>query len=616
MAKKQFKAESKRLLDLMINSIYTHHEIFLRELISNASDAIDKLCYLSITDERTGLSREDFKITLTADKEARTLTISDNGIGMTAQELENNLGVIAKSGSRQFREDVLDKAEDKLSDDDIDIIGRFGVGFYSAFMVAEKVTVISKSFGSEEANQWTSSGADGYTVTPAEKASCGTDIILTLKPDTESENFGQYLEDWQIKSLVKKYSDYIRWPILLGDETINSMVPVWQKSKTEVSDEDCIKFYKDTFHDYEDPVSVIRISAEGSVSFRAMLFIPKNPPYDFYTASFKPGLKLYASGVMIMEKCPELLPDCFRFVQGIVDSPDLSLNISREILQHDRQLKVIAGNIEKKIKAELKRLMDKEPEKYEAFYKHFGVTLKYGLVNGFGMKKDLLSDLIMFWSENAGKPISFKQYVDNMPESQKYIYYAGGESVAAAAGLPQNELVKEKGYDILYLTEGVDEFVIKVLGTYGEKEFKSVNDDDLGLESEEEKQNSEKLEEENKDLLAFVTETLGGKIAASKISKKLKSHSVCLSTQGSVSLEMERYFNSVPSPEGQAVKAERVLELNGSHPVFEALKKAYESDKEKAEKYCKLLYSQSLLIAGLPLEDPSEFSDLVCELMK
>lgn len=613
MAKKQFKAESKRLLDLMINSIYTHHEIFLRELISNASDAIDKLCYMSITDERAGVSREDFKITVTADKEKRTLTVSDNGIGMTEEELENNLGVIARSGSLHFKEEVMDKVSEE---DNIDIIGRFGVGFYSAFMIAEKVTVISKSFGAEKANKWTSSGADGYTVTEAEKEGCGTDIIMELKPDTENENYSQYLEDWQIKSLIKKYSDYIRWPIIFDGETINSMVPVWQKSKSEVSDEDCVKFYKDTFHDMSDPVAVVRTNAEGAVSFKSMLFIPENPPYDFYTTSFKPGLKLYASGVMIMEKCSELLPDCFRFVQGIVDSPDLSLNISREILQHDRQLKIIAGNLEKKIKAELKKLMDTDREKYEKFYKNFGVTLKYGLVNNFGMKKELLSDLLLYWSDSAGKLISLKEYADNMPESQKYIYYASGESVQAAAGLPQNEQVKDKGYDILYLTEGVDEFVVKILGTFAEKEFKSVNDEDLGLETEEEKQNTEKLEEESREMLDFISGALDGKIAAAKISKKLKSHPVCLSTQGSVTLEMERYFNSVPSPEGQAVKAERVLEINGSHPVFEALKNAYDSDKDKAKKYSRLLYDQALLIAGLPLEDPSEFSDLVCELMK
>ena len=612
MAKKQFKTESKRILDLMINSIYTHKEIFLRELISNASDAIDKLCYRSLTDDGVGLNREDFRITISADKDARTIVISDNGIGMTAEELESNLGVIARSGSLQFKNDM---AESGKENEDIDIIGQFGVGFYSAFMVAQMVTVVSRAEGSDTANEWVSAGADGYSIAPCEKDSVGTEITILLKEDSDSENYGEFLEDYRLRSIIKKYSDYIRWPIVMGEETVNSMVPIWQRSKAEATNEECIKFYKDKFHDMTDPVAVVRVNAEGAVSYRALLFIPGAAPYNYYTTAYESGLQLYTSGVMIMDKCAELLPECFRFVQGVVDSQDLSLNISREMLQHDRQLKVIATNLEKKIKSELRRLMTEEPDKYLQFYKSFGLQLKYGIVSDFGMKKDLLSDLLMYWSASSEKLNSLADYVAAMPESQKYIYYACAENTAIAAGLPQAEPVREKGFDILYMTDSVDEFAVQMLNAFNEKSFKSINDEDLGLESDEEKKEAETAETENRELLDFVTETLAGKIAASKISRKLKTHPVCLTTQGPVSLEMERYFNSIPAQEGQAVKAERVLELNASHPVFAALKSAFEIDKEKAANYARLLYAQSQLIAGLSPDDPTAFAQLVCELM-
>lgn len=637
MAKKQFKSESKRLLDLMVNSIYTHKEIFLREIISNASDAIDKLCYLSLTDDKVGLNRDDFKIVITTDREKRTITISDNGIGMSAEELESNLGVIAKSGSLQFKKDMGEKKED------VDIIGQFGVGFYSAFMVASQVTVITKAYGAETPNMWVSSGSDGYTITPCEKAAVGTDIIIELKPDEEGEDFSEFLEEHTLHRIIKKYSDYIRWPIMMnvtksrqveGDETdengdkkktwedytvwevVNSRIPIWQRAKSDVSDEECMQFYKEKFFDMDDPVSVIRVSAEGTVSYKAMLFIPAKAPYDYYTREYKAGLQLYTSGVMIMEYCSDLLPEHFRFVRGIVDSQDLSLNISREILQHDRQLKVIASSLEKKIKAELKKLLENDYDKYTAFFKSFGMQLKYGILNGYGVNKDMLSDLILFYSSKAEKLIPISEYVKNMAEDQKYIYYACGESATKLDKLPQAENVREKGYEILYLTDDVDEFVIRTLMNYEGKEFRSVNDDDLGLESEDEKKETEKLQAENKDVLDFVKESLGGKIAAAKLSHKLKSHPVCLSTQGGVTLEMERYFSSMQGGPGESVKAERVLELNANHPVFEALKQTYTADKEKAKKYAELLYGQSQLIAGVPLDDPSHFSGLISELMK
>jgi molecular chaperone HtpG len=636
MAKKQFKSESKRLLDLMVNSIYTHKEIFLREIISNASDAIDKLCYISLTDDKVGLTRDDFKISITVDKEKRTITISDNGIGMTAEELEQNLGVIARSGSLQFKKDMTDKSED------IDIIGQFGVGFYSAFMVASKLTVVTRAYGHNDANIWVSAGSDGYSISPAEKDNVGTDIIIELKPDEEDENYSEFLEEHELHRIIKKYSDYIRWPIEMdvtksrqieGTETdkdgnkkkvwedytekavINSRIPIWQRAKTEVSDEECMTFYKEKFLDMDDPVSVIRISAEGAVTYKAMLFIPAKAPYDYYTREYKAGLQLYTSGVMIMEYCADLLPEHFRFVRGVVDSQDLSLNISREMLQHDRQLKVIASNLEKKIKAELKKLMENDDDKYVTFFKSFGLQLKYGILNGYGVNKDLLSDLILFYSSKAEKLIPITDYVKSMPEGQKYIYYACGESSSKLDKLPQAESVREKGFDILYLTEDVDEFVVKTLMKFEDKEFRSVNDDDLDLESEDEKKETEKLETENKDILDFIKDSLGGKIAAAKLSHKLKSHPVCLTSQGGVSLEMERYFASLQSGPTEAIKAERVLELNANHPVFTALKDTVASDKEKAKKYAELLYGQSQLIAGVSLDDPARFTDLVSELM-
>lgn len=636
MAKKQFKSESKRLLELMVNSIYTHKEIFLREIISNASDAIDKLCYISLTDDKVGLTRDDFKISIKADKEKRTLTISDNGIGMTAEELEANLGVIAKSGSLQFKKDMGGKKED------IDIIGQFGVGFYSAFMVASKVTVISRAYGNDDANVWVSTGSEGYTITPGQKDSAGTDIIIELKDDEEGEKYSEFLEEYTIHRLVKKYSDYIRWPIVMDvtksrqmktenteedgsektvwedyaeQDVINSRIPIWQRPKSEVTDEECMQFYKEKFYDFEDPVSVIRISAEGAVSYKAMLFIPAKAPHNYYSREYEAGLQLYTSGVMIMEHCADLLPEHFRFVRGVVDSQDLSLNISREILQHDRQLKVIATNLEKKIKAELKRLLENDYEKYTAFYKSFGLQFKYGLVNGFGTNRDLLSDLIMFYSSKTEKLIPIAEYVKNMAEDQKYIYYACGESAAKLDKLPQAENVREKGYEILYLTEDIDEFVIRALVRFEDKEFRSVNDEDLGLETEDEKKTTEKLETENKELLDFVKESLNGKIAAAVLSHKLKSHPVCLTAQGGVSLEMERYFASLQGGPAEAIKAERVLELNAKHPVFESLKKMFASDNEKAKRYAELLYGQAQLIAGISLDDPAHFSELITELM-
>jgi len=638
MAKKQFKSESKRLLDLMVNSIYTNKEIFMRELISNASDAIDKLCYISLTDDKTGMTRDDFKITIEADKDAGKLTISDNGIGMTAAEIESNLGVIARSGSLQFKNEMDENAED------IDLIGQFGVGFYSAFMVASRVTVISRAYGEEAASKWVSEGSDGYTITTFEKETPGTDIIIEVKPDTEDEKYSDYLTEYRLHNLIKKYSDYIRWPIIMDvtksrqvesdeldkdgkkkttwedyteAEVVNSRIPIWQRPKSEVSDEDCAEFYKEKFFDHADPVAVIRVAAEGTVSYQAMLFIPSVAPYNYFTREYEAGLQLYSSGVMIMERCADLLPEHFRFVRGVVDSQDFSLNISREMLQHGRQLKVIANNIEKKIKAELKRLLENEPEKYEGFYKSFGVQLKYGIVSSFGSNRDLLSDLIMLYSSGAEKLIPLSEYVKNMPEEQKYIYYAGGENTALLDKLPQAERVREKGYEILYLTEEIDEFVVRSLGKFEEKEFRSVNDDDLGFEENENKEEAERLETENKDVLDFVKESLEGKVAAVRLSNKLKSHPVCLAAQGEISLEMEKYFKSMQGRQDAFMgdmRAERVLELNADHPSFSTLKKTLAEDKDKAAKYSKLLYGQALLTAGVPLDDPAEFSELISEL--
>ena len=639
MAKKQFKAESKRLLDLMINSIYTNREIFLREIISNASDAIDKLCYIALTDDKVGLNRDDFRIDVKVDKDARTITVSDNGVGMTAAEMEQNLGVIAKSGSLQFKKD-----NDVAAQENIDIIGQFGVGFYSAFMVASKVTVVSKAYGSDEANVWESSGADGYTIKAAERDTWGTDVIMEIKADSDEAEFSEYLDENGLSGIVKKYSDYVRWPIYMDvirseyveteelnengtkkkewrdytvNEVVNSRVPIWQRPRSEVSEEDCVNFYKETFYDMDDPAAVIRVSAEGTVSYKAMLFIPAKAPSDYYSKEYKTGLQLYSAGVMIMEHCDALLPDHFRFVRGVVESPDLSLNISRELLQHDRQLKIIATNIEKKIKAELTRLVEKDREKFEKFYGAFGLQLKYGILNTYGANKDQLQDLLMFYSAAQEKLITLKDYTESMPEEQKYIYFAAGESLASLKVLPQIEPVREKGYDVLFMTDDIDEFLVRMLQVYAEKPFCSVSADDLGLETEEEKKKAENTAEVNRDLLDFVKEALGGKLAACKISHKLVSRPVCLTTQGAVSLEMERYFASLPEAVsgGQTVKAERVLELNAEHKAFDALQKAYAEDKEKAARYAKILYGQSLLAAGLPLDDTAEFTELVCSLM-
>ena len=629
MAKKQFKAESKRLLDLMINSIYTHQEIFLREIISNASDAIDKLAYLALTDEKVGLNRSDFAIGLKADEAARTLTVSDNGVGMDRDEMENNLGTICKSGSLQFKKDM-EEAED------IDIIGQFGVGFYSAFMVAETVTVISKKYGSDEAWKWTSSGADGYTIEPAERDAAGTDVIMTLKADTEDEKYSRFLKSWELQQLVKKYSDYIRYPIKMEMEksrvkeetkdsdkpeyetyteveTLNSMVPIWQKNKKDVTEEEHNNFYKEKFYDYEDPVTVIHASVEGAVTYKALLYIPAKAPYDFYTKEFKKGLQLYSSGVMIMEHCEDLLPDCFRFVRGVVDSQDLSLNISREMLQHDRQLKFIANNLEKKIKAELAKLMENDREKYEKFYTAFGAQLKYGALNDYGAKKELLQDLLLYWSSKEDKLVSLKEYAAAMPEEQKYIYFANGEDKVHLAQLPQLEQLKNKGYDVLFMTDEVDGFLPQTLGKYDDKEFRNITQDDLGLASEEEKKAAEEQAEKAKSTLDFIKETLGNSVKEVRLSQNLGSHPVCVVPAEGMTFEMEKYFKRL-NPE-MGMKAERVLELNGEHPVFAKLQIAVAQEPEKAKKMVRILYAQALLMANLPLENASEYTDLVCELL-
>ena len=626
MAKKQFKAESKRLLDLMINSIYTHKEIFLRELISNASDAIDKLYYRSLTEGNTGLSREDFSIRIEPDKEARTLKIIDNGLGMNKEELEKNLGTIAKSGSLDFKTEVEKK-------DEIDIIGQFGVGFYSAFMVSEQVTVRSKAYGEEEAFQWESTGADGYSIEACEKEANGTEIILTLKEDTEDEKYSEYLDTYKIKSLIRKYSDYIRYPIQMmvekqklkeGSEeeyesyseleTLNSMVPLWKKSKNELKDEDYNQFYKEKFYDFTDPAKVIHSNVEGVVSYTSLLFIPGQAPYNYYTKDYEKGLQLYSSGVLIMDKCADLLPDYFSFVKGLVDSQDLSLNISREMLQHDRQLKAIAQRLEKKIKSELLDMLHTDREKYVTFFKNFGLQLKFGLYDQFGMHKEVLKDLVMFYSSSEKGLVTLSEYVSRMKAEQKYIYFASGDSVEKIDKLPQNELLKEKGYEILYLTDDVDEFALQMLHAYDEKEFKSVAADDLEIEeSQEEKEAAEKQAEESKELLEFMKDALDGKVADVRLSQRLKSHPVCLAAKGGLSIEMEKVLNSMPVDE--KVKAERVLEINAKHPVLEALNNTYAQDKEAVKEYAKLLYDQALLIEGLPVEDPVAFSNAVCKLM-
>ena len=630
MAKKQFKAESKRLLDMMIHSIYTHREIFLRELISNASDAIDKLYYKALTDGISGLNRDDFAITLTADKEARTLTVSDNGIGMTSEELENNLGTIAQSGSLKFKKD----AEEK---EDIDIIGQFGVGFYSAFMVSDKVTVLTKPYGSDKAWKWESTGADGYTITEAEKASHGTDITLSIKANTEEENYDEFLDSYRIQSLVKKYSDYIRYPIRMEVEksrvkegtgtdekpaeyetytemeTLNSMVPIWRKNKSELKPEDYNRFYKEKFFDYQDPLAVIHSSTEGTATYNALLFIPSKPPFDFYTKEYEKGLQLYASGVLIMDKCPDLLPDYFSFVRGLVDSQDLSLNISREMLQHDRQLKLIADRLQKKIKSELKSMLQNDREKYETFYKSFGLTLKYGVYSGYGANKDVLQDLLLFYSSSEKKLVTLEEYKSRMKEDQKYIYYACGESVGKIDRLPQTELLRDHGYEILYCTDDVDEFALRMMREFDGKEFRSASDKDLGIDDAAETESVKEKSEENKELLRLMKDDLNGKVKDVRLSTRLKSHPVCLSSDGGVSIEMEKVLNTMPGD--QKVQAERVLEINPDHPIFETLKKLFAEDPEKLRTYSDLLYTQALLIEGLPIEDPVAFSNSICDLM-
>lgn len=633
MAKKEFKAESKRLLDLMINSIYTHHEIFLRELISNASDAVDKMYYRSLT-ENDGMSREDFYIRLTVDKENGMLTVSDNGCGMTAEELENNLGTIAKSGSLAFK-------QENEAKEDIDIIGQFGVGFYSAFMVADHVKVVSRPYGSEQAWCWESDGADGYTLEETTKDSFGTDVILTMKKDTEDEKFSDYLESYRLSQLVKKYSDYIRYPIKMvvegerlkegtgkdgkdpeyetytEDRTLNSMVPIWKKSKSEVSDEDYNRFYQDKFFDYTAPARVIYSSTEGASTYHALMFIPARTPYDYYSRNYEKGLQLYASGVLIMDKCADLLPDYFSFVKGLVDSEDLSLNISREMLQHDRQLRLIASRLEKKIKSELKSMLLNDREKYEDFFKNFGLQLKYGVYSDYGAHKDLLQDLLLFYSSSEKKMVTLEEYVSRMKEGQKYIYYACGETTDRIDRLPQTELLKDKGYEILYLTDDVDEFALRMMMKFDDHEFKNVADKDLGLETEEESSESKKLNEDNGELLRYMKDALGEKVTAVRLSERLKSHPVCLSADGGMSLEMEKVLNAMPGavPDGQKVKAQRVLEINPAHPIFARLQKLFAENPEQVKEYAGLLYDQALLIEGMPIEDPVAFSNAVCKLM-
>ncbi len=631
MAKKQFKAESKRLLDLMIHSIYTHREIFLRELISNASDALDKLYYRSLNDTVTGIDRNEFTITLTPDAEARTLTVTDNGIGMTKAELEANLGTIAKSGSLQFKSDM-EQAED------VDIIGQFGVGFYAAFMVSERVTVTTRAFGSEEAYVWESTGADGYTVKEAQKATVGTEIVLHIKQNTEDENYDEFLQPYRLKALVKRYSDYIRYPIrmampqsrlkegcegdkpedyeqVLEEETLNSMVPLWRKNKNELTAEDYNAFYKEKFRDYEDPARVIHSSTEGAATYNALLFVPSHAPYDFYTREYEKGLQLYASGVLIMDKCADLLPDCFSFVRGLVDSQDLSLNISREMLQHDRQLKVIASRLEKKIKSELFAMLQNDRETYETVFKSFGMQLKYGVYSEFGKNKELLQDLLLFsTSENDGTA-TLSEYVGRMKEGQECIYYICGRDKEKLARMPQTELVRDRGFEILYLTDDVDEFCIRALNDYQGKAFKNVSDGDLGLETEEEKEAAKKQEEENRDLLGFMTETLGGKVAAVRLSNRLKTHPVCLSSEGGLSLEMEKVLGAMPGEQAEQFKATRILEINEHHAIWGTLQTLIDSDRDKLATYTKLLYDQALMIEGLPVEDPIAFSLAMCELM-
>lgn len=626
MAKKEFKSESKRLLDLMINSIYTHKEIFLRELISNASDAIDKLCFIALTDDKLNMSRDDFKIFIKPDKENRTLTITDNGIGMDKDDLENNLGTIASSGSYKFKQEMSEKQ------DDIDIIGQFGVGFYSAFMVAKKITVVTKKYGCDTAYKWESDGADGYEITKTERDEIGTTIVLEIKDNTEEENYDEFLEQYRIQGLIKKYSDYIRYPIMMDmthsrvkeetkdsekpeyedyteTETLNSMLPIWQRAKKDVKQEEYDNFYREKFMAMDKPLHTIVTSVEGVVTYKALLFIPSQAPYDYYTKEYKKGLQLYSSGVLIMENCEELLPEHFRFVKGIVDSADLSLNISREMLQHDRHLITIAQNIEKKIKNELTSMLANDRENYEKFFNAFGRQLKYGVSADYGMHKEELQDLLMYYSSTEKKLVTLSEYVDRMKEDQKFIYFAVGENISSIDNLPQTELLRSKGYEILYCTEEIDEFSLQTLMQYKDKRFCSATNDDLGIENDENK-------EEQKDssaILTFVKETLGDKVSEVVASKKLVSHPVCLTAKGGISFEMEKYFNAVQPDSG--MKAQRVLELNMNHSAVKAMESAVQTDIEKAKKYAELLYDQALLIAGLPIENPGEYADLVCSLM-
>lgn len=623
MEKRQFQAESKRLLEMMINSIYTQKEVFLRELISNASDAIDKIYYKALTDDSLSFNQDDYYIKIEADKENRILKITDTGIGMTKEELENNLGIIAKSGSLAF------KTENEIKDGH-DIIGQFGVGFYAAFMVADVVTVISKALGSDEAFKWQSEGADGYTIEPTEKNDVGTEIILQIKENTEDDSYEEYLEEYRLKSIIKKYSDFIRYPIKMDvtksrkkedsedeyesyveEETINSMVPIWRKNKNELSDEDYENFYNEKHYGFDKPLKHIHISVDGTIRYNAILYIPESTPFDYYSKEYEKGLELYSNGVLIMNKCADLLPDYFSFVKGLVDSEDLSLNISREMLQHDRQLKLIAKNINKKIKSELQSLLKNEREKYEAFYKSFGRQLKFGVYNDFGANKETLQDLLMFYSSKEKKLVTLDEYISRMPEEQKFIYYASGESIERIEKLPQAELVADKGYEILYFTEDIDEFAIKMLMSYKEKEFKSVSSGDLGIEESE--KDRETKDEENAELFEEMKTILLGKVKDVRVSKRLKSHPVCLTADGEVTIEMEKILNAMP--DNQKVKADKILEINPNHEVFESLKHALASDKEKLSLYTNLLYNQALLIEGLPIQDPVEFTNDICKVM-
>lgn len=626
MATKEFKSESKRLLDMMINSIYTHKEIFLRELISNANDALDKLYYKSLTDENIVFDRDNFYIRLAADKDKRLLTITDTGIGMDKDELEENLGTIAKSGSLAF------KNENDLKED-VDIIGQFGVGFYSAFMVADCVSVVSKKFGSDEAYLWQSRGAEGYDILPATMEGHGTQITLSIKPNTEEENYDEFLDQYRLRAIVKKYSDYIKYPIKMlvtksrlkegteneyeeytEDETLNSMIPIWKKSKSELTDEDYNNFYKDKFYDFENPLKTIHTSTDGIISYTALLYIPSRAPFNYYTKEYEKGLQLYANGVLIMDKCSDLLPDYFGFVRGLVDSSDLSLNISREMLQHDRQLKAIASNIKKKIKNELASMLKNDRETYEKFYKAFARPLKFGVYDNYGADKDFLKDLLLFYSSKEQKNVTLEEYVSRMAEDQKYIYYATAETIEKADRLPQTELLKDKGYEILYLTEDVDEFALKILGNFDGKEFQSVSSSDLDVGSEQDSQEETETKEENKELFDFLKETLGDKVTEVKATTRLKSHPVCISSAGELSLEMEKVLNAMPND--QKVKAQRVLELNINHPIFDKLKTLYQSDKDMLKKYADVLYNSALLIEGLTVEDPVAFSNNLCDIME